>query len=32
MPSPLSVTFNGLEDAGKSKLIAYSSFLVSGSW
>ena len=32
MPSPLNVTFNGLEDAGKSKLIAYSSFLVSGSW
>ena len=32
MPSPLNVTFNGLEGAGKSKLIAYSSFLVSGSW
>jgi len=32
MPSPLNVKFEGPQDAGKTKLIAYKSFLVSGSW
>jgi len=32
MPSPLNVKLPGAQDAGKKKLIAYKSFLVSGSW
>jgi hypothetical protein len=32
MPSPLNVQFEGVQDVGKKKLIAYKSFLVSGSW
>lgn len=32
MPSPLHVTYKDAQDTGKSKLVAYSSFLVSGSW
>ena len=32
MPSPLNVKFAGAQDASKTKLIPYKSFLVSGSW
>ena len=32
MPSPLNVTYEGAQDAGKKKLVAYKSFLVSGAW
>ena len=32
MPSPLNVKFEGAQDVSKKKLIAYKSFLVSGSW
>lgn len=32
MPSPLHVTYAGGQDAGKKKLVAYKSFLVSGAW
>ncbi|MDC9719333.1 MAG: DUF2026 family protein [Gammaproteobacteria bacterium] len=32
MPSPLNVNYEGAQDAGKKKLIAYKSFLVSGAW
>ncbi len=32
MPSPLSVKFENAKDPAKAKLIAYKSFLVSGSW
>ena len=32
MPSPLQVTYKDGQPNGKSKLVAYSSFLISGSW
>jgi len=32
MPSPLNVNFEPNQDASKTKLIPYKSFLVSGAW